>query len=211
MIQDLSFPRNHPLIQSVNAGIDSNEFPTVWGSFEAASKLILTAGSGPLIKWVNDFFVVQVPGAAWTEDVFISLTAASQQPWGCHGTPRRFVPSRRHNGDIRWVLNLLDITPNEIPLMPSEPTDIDWWGDASTSFGIGVTVGSLWAVWMWRDGIKVGPKQHFDIAWAEAMAIELAFRLALDAGLLCPGHYLVRSDNAGNLTDAFSKPKWFKL
>ncbi|CAA7270073.1 unnamed protein product [Cyclocybe aegerita] len=239
------------------------------------------AGFGPLIKWVDDFFVVQLPGATWTEEDFTGLTAAMGVPWSAekirplaqtqryigfdwhlhtksvslptekvtklkdtlqwwltqgvrvlaseaaslHGKLihissifrliRPFLPAlarfaqsfRSHRarlrpppsvtGDIRWVLDLLNITPNEIPLMPPEPTDIDWWGDASTSFGIGVTVGSLWAVWQWKEGIKIGPKQRFDIAWAEAVAVELALRLALEAGLLHPGHYLVRSDNSG--------------
>ena len=87
--------------------------------------------------------------------------------------------------------------PNVRPLLPPEPQDIGWWGDASTSFGIGVVVGPSWAVWKWRSGFKVGPKELFDIGWAEAVAVELGMRLALQQGLLSAGNFLVRSDNEG--------------
>jgi hypothetical protein len=39
------------------------------------------AGFGPLIKWVNDFFVIHLPDCSWTESDFISLTAAIGVPW----------------------------------------------------------------------------------------------------------------------------------
>ncbi|OSC96257.1 hypothetical protein PYCCODRAFT_1343752, partial [Trametes coccinea BRFM310] len=49
-----------------------------------------------------------------------------------------------------------------------EPADIGWWGDASSSFGIGVVVSQFWGVW-----VSVGPGQRFNIGWAEAVAVEL--------------------------------------
>jgi hypothetical protein len=48
MIQDLSYPRNNPNIASVNHGIDSNDFPTAWGSFDDAAALILSLPAGCL-------------------------------------------------------------------------------------------------------------------------------------------------------------------
>ena len=142
MIQDLSFPRNHPSIASINAGIDSDEFPTLWGTFDTTAALILslppgcyaatfdisaayritpirpdqqnalclfwdgkvrvnravmfrlassagvfgciadmlvdiyvTAGFGPLVKWVDNFFVIRMPDRTWSEAEFIELTA----------------------------------------------------------------------------------------------------------------------------------------
>src|SRR4051812_11458401 len=42
MIQDLSYPHNHPTILSVNAGISSDDFPTLWGTFDATIALILS-------------------------------------------------------------------------------------------------------------------------------------------------------------------------
>jgi hypothetical protein len=80
--------------------------------------------------------------------------------------------------------------------------DIGWWGDASTSFGIGIIIGQFWAIWQWAPGFRVGPKQAFDIGWAEAITVESGLCLALHLGLLNVtndhGHlFLVRSDNAG--------------
>jgi hypothetical protein len=71
------------------------------------------------------------------------------------------------------------------------PEDRDWWGDASTSFGIGITVGSFWAVWRWADGISVGPKCRFNIRWANSVAVELALQVAIVKEILAPGHFLV--------------------
>jgi hypothetical protein len=87
-------------------------------------------------------------------------------------------------------------------LSDPSPVDIGWWGDASSSFGIGVVVQGHWAIWCWAPGFKVGPKRDFDIGWAEAAALELGLRLALQLGIIPAGTaqntvYLVRSDNAG--------------
>ncbi|KAJ3560708.1 hypothetical protein NP233_g10660 [Leucocoprinus birnbaumii] len=46
MIQDLSFPRNHPSTPSVNSLINPDDFPTAWGSFEATAKLVLSLPPG---------------------------------------------------------------------------------------------------------------------------------------------------------------------
>jgi hypothetical protein len=104
--------------------------------------------------------------------------------------------------DLSWVQFIIKNLPNEMPLASPEPVDLQWWGDASTSFGIGIVLGSHWAVWKWAPGFTVGPRQDFDIGWAEAVAVELGLRLAVSLGFLsdCPvgGHtFLVRSDNIG--------------
>jgi hypothetical protein len=46
MIQDMSFPQNDPNTFSVNHGINSDDFPTAWGSFDAAANLILSLPPG---------------------------------------------------------------------------------------------------------------------------------------------------------------------
>ena len=46
MIQDLSFPHDIPDIASVNAGINSDDFPTAWGTFDVTSELILSLPEG---------------------------------------------------------------------------------------------------------------------------------------------------------------------
>jgi len=46
MIQDLSYPCHDPTADSVNAGINSSDFPTMWGSFESTAELILSLPNG---------------------------------------------------------------------------------------------------------------------------------------------------------------------
>ncbi|OJA18929.1 hypothetical protein AZE42_12982 [Rhizopogon vesiculosus] len=99
-------------------------------------------------------------------------------------------------------MDLLTLLPNAIPLCSPHPVDIGWWGDTSTSFGVGVIIGHFWAVWHWAPGFRVGPGRAFNIEWAEAIAVELGLRMALHLGLIAAecSHdrlFLVHSDNAG--------------
>lgn len=244
------------------------------------------AGFGPICKWVDDFFVVLLPGASWTELEFISLTAAFGVPWS-HAKTRPLASVQRFIGfdwdlvnrtvalppeklrrmrdlvckwqqtgllyckreaeslhgklvhvscilplirpflrsvsvfagsfetarakrplppsmiaDLSWVAFLLVSLPNVLPLMSPDIIDIQWWGDASSSFGIGIAISHFWAVWKWAPDFKVGPGRDFDIGWAEAIAIELGLRIAIVTGLLrspdrARSCFLVRSDNSG--------------
>jgi hypothetical protein len=118
-------------------------------------------------------------------------------------SPRARLPATPAvRADLSWIQFLILGLRNEVPLAPATPTDLQWWGDASTSFGVGIALGQYWAVWKWAPGFIVGPKQDFDIGWAEAVAIELGLRLALSLGLIRNSDdrgrvFLVRSDNAG--------------
>jgi len=353
MIQDMSHPRGDPDILSINASIDADEFPTIWGMFDSTAALILSlppgcvaatfditaayrntpirpdqqhvlcvywrgkvyvdravmfgltssagvfgkvadmlvaiyekASFGPIRKWVDDFFVIRLPHQSWTEQEFMSLTSYCGVPWSLeklrpfasvqryigfdwdlpgklvsipmdklhsvvqridlwllaaatfsrkdtaslHGklvhissifplihpflrslsvfegqfrSPRaRLNPPHSVTADLSWVRFLLRHSQNSLPLSSPEPVDINWWGDASTSFGVGVVVGQHWAVWKWAVGFRVGPGQGFDIGWAEAVAVELGLRLALHLGLTDVSDrsrnvFLVRSDNVG--------------
>ncbi|PSR81116.1 hypothetical protein PHLCEN_2v6451 [Hermanssonia centrifuga] len=356
LVQDMSFPRNNPSTVSVNATINSDDFPTEWGTFTQTSELLLSlppgsvaatfditaayritpvsptqqnalcvfwrgkvyvdravafglrssagvfgaladmlvaiyraSGFGPLTKWVDDFLVIRTPDQSWTEDEFIELTARLGVPWGkdktrplatrqryigfiwdlasklvclpqekltsilqlletwlkspssfsaaeaahLHGKlihiscifplVRPFLPSisqfarlfrsprsKLHppaavQADLTWVRYLVEKLPNEMPLSSPEPLDINWWGDASTSFGVGVIVGEFWGVWQWAQGFTVGPHRDFDIGWAEAVAVELGLQMAIHHGLInlrAPerNSILVRSDNSGVVT-----------
>ena len=42
----MSFPRSDPNIMSVNAGINSDDFPTLWGTFDSTAELILSIPPG---------------------------------------------------------------------------------------------------------------------------------------------------------------------
>ena len=99
--------------------------------------------------------------------------------------------------DLCWILSLLEILPDHLPLYRSAPIDLDWWGDASSLFGIRVTIGGEWAIWKYAPGVSVGPGKQFNIGWAETVAVELTLQLAISCNLLSPQHFLVRSNNAG--------------
>ena len=92
-----------------------------------------------------------------------------------------------------------------------DPIDLNWWGDASTSFGIGVTIGTYWAVWTWTPCFSPGPSSAFNIGWAEAVAVELGVRLLLSLNLHhhpFGRRFLVRSDNAG-VVELISKGRYW--
>jgi hypothetical protein len=109
---------------------------------------------------------------------------------------KRLRPSSTVVSDLCWIVSLLDVLPNELPLSQPKPLDLNWWGNASTSFGVGITIKNFWAVWRWAPGVIVGPKRRFNIGWAEAAAINLAIHLAIAEGFLSPRHYLECSDNS---------------
>lgn len=108
--------------------------------------------------------------------------------------------------DLKWIQELVGILPNRLPLESNQLVDIGWYGDASTSFGIGIVVGSFWGVWRWRESFKVGPSCNYDIGWAEAVAVEMGLRVLLHHHLekekiaAHSANFLVRSDNAGVAT-----------
>jgi len=122
-----------------------------------------------------------------------SFASSFKSPWA------KLLISLAAHAD--WVLFLMRILPNKIPLAPAQPVAIQWWGDTSTSFGVGIALGCHWAVWKWAPGFKIGPLQDYNIGWAEVVAIELSLHLALDLGLLgkpskCGHTFLVHLDNA---------------
>lgn len=351
LVQDMSFPRNDPNITSVNAGVNSDDFPTSWGTFDSTAELILslppgcvaatfdisaayrltpvhpsqqhalcifwnglvyvdravmfgltssagvfgavvdmlvaiygTANFGLIQKWVDDFLAIRLPHQSWTETEFMDLTGYFGVPWSIEklhpfssiqryigfdwnlerksvALPKEklramqlLVKEWQHPGasfsareaaslhgklvhvscifplirpflrsislfsqnftspraklhatssvqhDLSWIHFLLHQLPNAVPLMNQELVDLNWWGDASTSFGIGVVLGKFFAVWKYAPGFQVGPKKAFNIGWAEAVAVELGLRLAIQFRLLRASNILVRSDNSGIVT-----------
>lgn len=65
--------------------------------------------------------------------------------------------------NLSWMNFIIRSVSNKIPLASPEPIGLQWWGDASMSFGIGVIIGSHWAVWKWAPGFIVGLYQSYDI------------------------------------------------
>lgn len=53
--------------------------------------------------------------------------------------------------DLSWIHFLLHHLPNEVFLKNQEVVDfkLDWWGDASTSFSVGIVIGVMSKVTLW--------------------------------------------------------------
>lgn len=46
--------------------------------------------------------------------------------------------------NLSWVCFILESSPNVLPLWDPTPINLNWRGDASLSFGIGVVIGAHW-------------------------------------------------------------------
>jgi hypothetical protein len=114
---------------------------------------------------------------------------------------RRFAPNAL-SADLDWIHDLLLVLPRSLLLACPEPFDLSWWGDTSSSFGIGVVVRGYWSVWKYPPGVKVGPGHPRNIGWAEGIAVKLRLVIAHNRAVLMhlPADHariLVRSDNSG--------------
>ena len=112
---------------------------------------------------------------------------------------RPFMPHRPDNGldkDLLWWIEKLN-SGAVIHSIHTPPTFLDpgAFSDASSSIGIGITIGKRWRAWRLRAGWQSlhGPK---DIGWAEAVAFELLVR-TLDDILPSANHVILHGDNTG--------------
>lgn len=77
--------------------------------------------------------------------------------------------------------------------------DVEWVGDASTTYGIGVAVGEYWAKFKYlpgweSNGLPVGdPKRK--IAWAETVAVRLGLLLLIQLQPTRNRRFVVWTDN----------------
>jgi hypothetical protein len=76
---------------------------------------------------------------------------------------------------------------------PPPASPVEFWVDASTSYGVGVVFAGHWVAWQFRAGWKTDGR---DIGWAEMIAIELGIRVVIELGFRNT-HFLVQSDNTG--------------
>lgn len=104
-------------------------------------------------------------------------------------TPPRSVPN-----DLDWWDHILSKPPPPrlIPL-PVEVHDVRAYSDASSSTGIGITIGDRWRAWILDESWKTDGR---DISWAEAVGFEL---LAHAVARIHPNikHFRIYGDNQG--------------
>ena len=76
---------------------------------------------------------------------------------------------------------------------PPGLSSLEFWADASTSWGIGLVFDGVWQRWRLLPGWR---EDERGIGWAEMVAIEFGLRFAIHRGHTNT-HFLVRSDNEG--------------
>ena len=116
------------------------------------------------------------------------LASFNDHPFRPH-TPPRSTPE-----DLEWWQHQLRRPDVSIPIPRPRPlTDYSAYSDASSGFGVAITVGPRWRAWRLADGWK---SRGRDIQWAEAVGFEL---LAICVCALSGQgeHVLLYSDNRG--------------
>lgn len=77
-----------------------------------------------------------------------------------------------------WKLTLESFKHLRLIASPM-PLEIGWVGDASTSYGIGILVGSSWSQFHMTDAWKSADEDHKHINFLETVAIRLGLLMAL--------------------------------
>ena len=80
----------------------------------------------------------------------------------------RPVPQAEHEDLKRWKSTLEALSTTRLIPNP-DPTDVGWWGDASTSYRVGILIGKRWETYKLRPEFKVGAP----IAWIKTLAVRI--------------------------------------
>ncbi|EHS63534.1 uncharacterized protein PGTG_22805 [Puccinia graminis f. sp. tritici CRL 75-36-700-3] len=99
------------------------------------------------------------------------------------------VPADARRDLEEWLTTMLSFKETRMIRNP-DPTEIGWMGDASTSYGIGVTIGRYWAQFQLTKQWDKGPEPRRDIAWLETVAIRLGL-IALTQLKIRPGKTII--------------------
>jgi hypothetical protein len=114
-----------------------------------------------------------------------------------------------------WVETLSNFEHTRL-IQSSVPMEIDWVGDASTSFGVGILIGHRWSQFRmketWREGIPAR-----GITWLKTVAIRLGLLMLMELDLVAKGsNCIVWTDNtitestlvSKKSRDAFVNEEW---
>jgi hypothetical protein len=115
-----------------------------------------------------------------------------------HAPEKPLTPERGQcPEEIRWWIATLSSPNIERPIpRPVKVIDIHAFSDASSTIGIGVVIGDLWAAFKLLPGWHGNTQYSRDIGWAEAVGFELACRYVFDI-LRLGTHVRFWCDNAG--------------
>ena len=132
--------------------------------------------------------LVVTAGRAYLTNLEAMLSGFNNSPFVPH------TPPRDTSSDLKWWAQRLQCptlsrnVPGPVPL-----TDLDAFSDASSGFGIGITIGEKWRAWRLLPGWKSDGR---DIGWAEAVGFELLSLFVLSSGG-GSSHFKVYGDNKG--------------
>ena len=106
----------------------------------------------------------------------------------------RKTPTSSVLSDINWWKNQLTTSFCGSKLSRPPPVSpVEFWVDASSSWGVGVVFNGEWSAWEFLLGWN---KDGRNIGWAEIIAIELGLLFAIHKGFT-DTHFLIKSDNQG--------------
>lgn len=82
--------------------------------------------------------------------------------------------------DLEYWTKTLDSFTNFRLIPATEPKEIGWVGDASTSFGVAVIIGKKWCQYRLKEGWQDRASVKRGIAWLETVAIRLGILMILE-------------------------------
>jgi hypothetical protein len=130
-------------------------------------------------------------GRAYLTKLEAMLGTFNNHPYAPHHAPQHT------DDDLLWWERLLQGPPITRTIsIPADPTEVHAYSDASSGWGIRITIGERWRAWRLRKGWKADGR---DIGWAEAIGFELLVIAILQAnrGQGDEKHIRVYGDNKG--------------
>ena len=132
--------------------------------------------------------MVIYPGRAYVTNLEAMLASGHNRPF----LPR--TPPRDTANDLEWWKQRLSRPDRPRPIPEPRPLiDLKAYSDASSEFGIAITIGPRWRAWRLATGWE---SQGRDIMWAEAVGFELLV-LCLLSSSQKGDHLTVYGDNRG--------------
>ena len=130
-----------------------------------------------------------------TGQTYLTHLSSFAASWNFLNSPhiRKPPPTALISDLTWWQAALANPSPPTHLSRPPPISNIQFFVDASTSFGIGVVLENEWDAWKLKEGWN---RDGRDIGWAESVAIELGLHMAIARGYTNT-HIPIRSDNEG--------------
>lgn len=111
-----------------------------------------------------------------------------------HVFARQLLPEDAREDLLFWKTTLGSFK-NMTLVASAEPKDINWVGDASTSFGVAVLIGERWSQFRLKDGWDKVKGVKRGIAWLETVAIRLGLLMLSNLEVKPGQNLMVWTDN----------------